>query len=60
MKDHAKIAHRLTLLEGASFSPADQEFIAAEIEDLERVVSELEEFAQSTPWISQQTQPPRK
>ena len=37
MKDHAKIAHRLTLLEGASFSPADQEFIAAEIEDLERV-----------------------
>ena len=55
-----KIAHRLSLLEGASFPPADMESIIAEIEDLERVVSELEDFAQGTPWISQQTQTSRK
>ena len=31
----------------------------AEIEDLDRIVAELEEFAQSTPWVSQQLQPAR-
>ena len=30
------------------------------IEDLERVVAELEEFAQATPWISLQAQPESK
>ena len=55
--DKEKISHRLALLEGVSFSPADLESIVAEIEDLERVLAELEEFGQGTPWISQQTQP---
>lgn len=60
MNDKDKIAHRLALLEGVEFSPADLESITAEIEDLERVVAELEEFAQGTPWISQQAQPADK
>ena len=54
------IAHRLALLQGADFSPADLEAIAAEVEDLERVVAELEEFGQGTPWISLQAQPAGK
>ena len=60
MKDPNRVANRLALLEGASFSPDDLEYIVAEIEDLERVVSELEEFAQGSPWISQQAQPSGK
>jgi hypothetical protein len=55
MKD--KVAQRLVLLEGVNLSKADLEFIVNEIEDLERVVAELEEFGQGTPWISQQVQP---
>ena len=39
------------------FPQADLDYIAAEIEDLERVMAELEEFAQATPWVSQQVQP---
>ncbi len=54
-----KIAHRLALLDGVEFSAADLEWITAEIEDLERIVAELEQFGQTTPWISQQTQPSR-
>ena len=57
MKDTDKVAHRLALLEGVNLSKADLESIATEIKDLERVVAELEEFGQSTPWISQQVQP---
>ena len=60
MKDSDKLAHRLALLQGADFSPADLESIAAEIEDLERIVTELDEFGQSTPWISLQAQPSGK
>lgn len=60
MADKEKFAHRLALLEGTEFSPADLEAIVAEIEDLERVVAELEEFAVDTPWISQQFQPAGK
>jgi hypothetical protein len=60
MTDPDKIAQRLALLDGVELSPADLEFISAEIEDLERVVAELEEFAQDTPWVSQQTQPAGK
>ena len=60
MNDTDKIAHRLALLEGVSLSPADLESIADEIKDLERVVAELEEFGQGTPWISMQVQPPSK
>ncbi|HSF57796.1 MAG TPA: hypothetical protein VLD83_06985 [Candidatus Binatia bacterium] len=60
MKDTEKVAHRLALLEGISLSAADRESIAAEIEDLARVLAELEEFSQSTPWISLQAQPADK
>jgi hypothetical protein len=57
MKDTDKIAHRLALLEGVSFSPEDLESIVKEIEDNERIVAELEEFSHGTPWISLQAQP---
>jgi hypothetical protein len=55
-----KIAARLTLLEGVDISPADLETIANEIEDNQRIVVELEAFAQGTPWISLQVQPAGK
>jgi hypothetical protein len=55
-----KIAARLTLLEGVDISPGDLETIANEIEDNQRIVAELEAFAQDTPWISHQAQPPEK
>ena len=60
MKDTDKVAQRLALLEGVSLSKGDLEFMATEIEDLERVMAELEEFGQDTPWISLQVQPPGK
>lgn len=60
MHDKDKIAHRLALLEGMNFSPADLESIVNEIEDLERVVAELEKFSQGTPWIARQAQPADK
>jgi hypothetical protein len=60
MTDKDKVAHRLALLEGAEFSSADLEAIVTEIVDIDRVVAELEEFAQDTPWISQQAQPAGK
>jgi hypothetical protein len=55
-----KISARLTLVEGVNISRADLETIANEIEDNQRIVAELEEFAQGTPWISLQIQPPGK
>jgi hypothetical protein len=55
-----KVAARLTLLEGVNISPAELETIANEIEDNQRIVAELEAFAQDTPWISLQAQPPGK
>ena len=60
MNDTEKVAQRLALLAGVNLSKADLESIANEIEDLERVVAELEEFAHATPWIFQQVQPPGK
>ena len=60
MKETDNVAHRLALLAGVDLSKADLQSIANEIEDLERVMAELEEFAQATPWISQQVQPPGK
>ena len=57
MKPTDRIAHRLALLAGVDLSKAYLDEIAAEIEDLHRIVAELEEFAQSTPWVSQQSQP---
>lgn len=52
-----KHAHRLAMLQGVEFSPADTEAILAEIDDMERVIAELEEFGKDTPWISQQSLP---
>jgi Asp-tRNA(Asn)/Glu-tRNA(Gln) amidotransferase C subunit len=60
MNDTEKVAQRLALLAGVDLSKADLQSIANEIEDLERVVAELEEFGQVTPWISLQVQPPGK
>ena len=57
MKPTKEITHRLALLDGADLSQAFLDAIASEIEDLDRIVAELEEFAQSTPWVSQQSQP---
>jgi hypothetical protein len=61
MKDtDNKVAHRLALLAGVKLSTADLELIVKEIEDNERVVAELEEFSQGSPWIALQTQPVAK
>ena len=57
MESREKIAHRLALLDGVNLSQAYLDAIAAEIDDLDRIVAELEEFAQGTPWVSQQSQP---
>jgi predicted TPR repeat methyltransferase len=57
MKPTDKIARRLALLEGVDLSQAYLNATAAEIEDLDRIVAELEEFAQGTPWVTQQLQP---
>ena len=60
MKDTDKIVQRLAMLDGISLSPADLEWIASEVDDLERVVAELEEFGQGTPWTAMQVQPADK
>ena len=60
MNDTDKLSRRLALLDGVEIGPADLESIADEIEDNQRIVAELEEFAQGTPWISLQVQPPGK
>jgi len=60
MNDNDQLAHRLALLDGVEFSATDLAAIVAEVEDLQRVAAELEEFAQATPWISQQIQPAGK
>jgi hypothetical protein len=52
-----KVVNRLALLKGVNLSQADLDAIVTEIEDLDRIIGELEEFAQSTPWVSQQIQP---
>jgi hypothetical protein len=57
MKPTDKVANRLALLKGVNLSQADLDAIVSEIEDLDRIVGELEEFAQATPWVSQQVQP---
>jgi hypothetical protein len=60
MKDPDKLTHRFALLQGVHLSPDDLEAIGVEIEDLQRIVAELEEFGQNTPWISLQAQPSGK
>jgi hypothetical protein len=39
------------------FSTTDLEVITTEIAEIERILAELEEFAQDTPWVSLQSQP---
>jgi hypothetical protein len=60
MTDAEKVAARLALLADVSLSQADLQSIAADTEDLDRVVAELEEFGQNTPWIVAQVQPADK
>jgi hypothetical protein len=60
MADAEKVAARLALLADVSLSQDDLQSITAEIEDLDRVVAELEEFGQNTPWIAAQVQPADK
>jgi hypothetical protein len=57
MKQEDKLTRRLALLEDVNLSPADLAAITPDIHDLDRIVAELEEFGQRTPWISQQAQP---
>ena len=52
-----KHAHRLALLSAVELSREELNSIVAEIDDMERVVAELEEFGKDTPWISLQVQP---
>jgi hypothetical protein len=52
-----KVVNRLALLKGVNLSQADLDAIVTEIEDLDRIIGELEGFAQSTSWVSQQIQP---
>ena len=60
MADTKFIEHRLALLEGAQFSSADLESITRDVEDNQRIIAELEAFADETPWISLQAQPAGK
>lgn len=60
MKSTDKVAHRLAVLEGVNLSQADLDAIITEIHDFDRIVGELEEFAEATSWISQQVQPAGK
>ena len=47
LKSTDKVARRLALLDGVDLSQAY----------LDAIVAELEEFAEGTPWVSQQLQP---
>lgn len=57
MKPTQTVAHRLALLERVNLSQADLDAVVTEIQDLDRIIAELEEFAQATRWVSQQVQP---
>jgi hypothetical protein len=57
MKPTEKVANRMALIKDVDLSEDDLGSIAAELEDLDRIVGELDEFAQATPWVSQQVQP---
>ena len=56
----AEIANRSALLGDTSFPPADLDSIVSDIEDNQRIIAELEAFADETPWISLQAQPAGK
>ncbi|HKY09548.1 MAG TPA: hypothetical protein VJQ55_14955 [Candidatus Binatia bacterium] len=57
MSEKNTLAHRLALLEEAGLPSAEHQAVMDEIADWDRIVAELEAFADGTPWISQQTQP---
>ena len=57
MSEKDRCAYRLALLGDVEFSTADLEVITTEIAEMERILAELEEFAQDTPWVSLQAQP---
>ncbi len=57
MSENDRCAHRLALLGDVEFSTTDLEVITTEIAEMERILAELEEFAQDTPWVSLQAQP---
>jgi hypothetical protein len=59
MKPTEKLARRLALLYDVNLSQAYLDAIVTDIEDLDRIVAELEDFAQDTPWVSHQRQPAR-
>jgi hypothetical protein len=52
-----RVARRLALLEGLNLSQADRESIAAELELFDRVLPELEAFADGVSWPSLPVQP---
>lgn len=60
MSEKDRCAYRLAVLGGVEFSPTDLEIITSEIAEMERILTELEEFAQDTPWVSLQAQPVEK
>jgi hypothetical protein len=60
MNSSDRITRRLDLLGSVSFSQEDLQAIVTEVEELERIVNELEDFSQETPWISLQAQPKRE
>ena len=60
MSEKNRFAHRLALLGAVEFSATDLEVMTSEIAEMDRVLTELEEFAQDTPWVSLQAQPMKK
>jgi hypothetical protein len=57
MSEKDRCAHRLALLGDVEFSTTDLEVITTEVAEMERILAELEQFAQDTPWVSLQAQP---
>ncbi len=57
MKPTDKVARRLALLDDVDLSQDYLGAIVTEIEDLDRIVAELVEFAKGSPCVSQQIQP---
>ena len=60
MNEKNRVDTRLALLDDVPLSPNEITAIRSEVEDLDRIVAELEEFAEGTPWISLQDQPSGK
>ena len=52
-----RISRRLALLEDFRLTPADLEFIVAELEDYDRALRELQAFAEGSSWLALPVQP---